>query len=90
MLFGDRVKAPADVVDIEIDWSPLIGADAIAGSAWTADAGLTVAAQSVASPKTKVRISGGAADTACTVANTVTLASGQTFARSFRLLVREL
>ena len=90
MLFGDRVKAPADVVDIELDWSSLIDTDAIADSQWTADAGLTLAPQVATSPKTKARISGGAVDTAYAVTNTVTLASGQTFARAFRVLVREL
>ena len=90
MLFGDRVKAPADILDVELDWSPLIGTDAIAGSQWEADSGVTVAPLSAASPKTRARISGGAVDTACAVTNTVTLASGQKFERAFLVLVRAL
>jgi hypothetical protein len=90
MLFGDRVKAPADIVDIELDWSSRIGTDAIADSQWSADAGLTLAPLAATSPKTKARVSGGDLDSAYTVTSTVTLASGRKFARAFRVLVRAL
>lgn len=60
-LWGFR-KAPGDVVDIALTWSDHLGdGETVSSGTWVVPAGLTAGSESVASPLTIVRVSGGSA-----------------------------
>lgn len=81
---------PAEHLDYTLDWSSLIGDDAIESSAWSAGAAVETHTPSVEGARSTVWLSitgdvGAVAD----VRNTITTAAGRTFRRSFRVVVRE-
>lgn len=82
-------KDPSDILDYQIDWSPLIGTDTITASVWVAPAGFTVQSQSFTGTAATIWLAGGAAGVH-RIQNTITTSGARTFERSVELTVEQL
>lgn len=85
-------KDPLSAEDFQLDWAAELGtADTIASSAWTVAAGLSAAnSGSITGKTTQIRLTGGTVGRTYLVTNLVTLASGQTKARSLTITIERL
>ena len=87
-------KLAAETVDYGADWAPTlsrVGDETITDSAWALISGdVTVGVDAIDADArgTSVRISGGTANTAAVVRNTVTLSDGQVLTTDAHLKVR--
>lgn len=82
-------KAPAEVLDYDIDWSKrLTTGDTIASSTWSASPNdLTLSGQTFTSTLTKVFLTGGTAIQTYNVVNTITTAFGDTMVETVLIAV---
>lgn len=89
MLYLAQPKAAAASINYSFDWTDwLSSGTTVTGSAWTADAGLTVnAAGTIVSPRTTTPVSGGTAGTSYRAHNTATASNGEIDTRSVLIVV---
>jgi len=88
--FPDVQKAPADVTDVTLDWTPYLPAGAtIASHSVSTDIGDVIAADAGMSGFTqKLRLSGGSIATFTEVTARVTTSAGLDLSRGFNAIVR--
>ncbi len=82
-------KDPSEVLDYQIDWSPLLDTDTILTSTWVVPAGLTIQSQSLTGTTATIWLSGGL-EGYHRVTNTIVTSGARTFERSVELAVRQL
>lgn len=84
-------KAPSEVLDYIIDWSPRLGVgrakDQIVESNWTVPSGITMTANSFTTLQTVIWLSGGTLDTTYTLTNDVTTLGGRTMSQSVTIKI---
>lgn len=83
-------KDPNATEDFQLDWSPVLSptSDTIATSAWTVPTGLTLVSSTTTTTSATARLAGGTLGQIYTVANVVTLASGQVKAENLRITIQ--
>jgi len=89
--FPDVQKAPTDVIDVTLDWTPFLpsGTTGLASHSVSTDLGDVIAADTGASGlKQTLRLTLGSISTFTQVTARVTTAGGLDFSRSFNALVR--
>ena len=84
-----HLKDPADVLDYEHDWTPWLGGDTIATSAWTPPDGITVDSDTHTDTTATVWISGGEAGKSYRITNHITTTGGRTVERSLPIRVQD-
>lgn len=83
------LKDPSDVLDYAVDWSRwLTDGDTVTASTWDVPAGLTKGADSHASGKATVWLSGGTAGQQYVVTNHITTTQGRQADKSLTVNVR--
>lgn len=82
------VQDPDEELDYVRDWSALLGADTIASSTWTPEAGITVNSDSFDDTTATVWISGGTLGSDYAVVNEITTAGGRTHNKTLRFRIR--
>lgn len=83
------VKGPDEIRDVPIDWSDdLPDGVTITGSAFNAEAGLSVVSSTFTDTATAVRVSGGTLGKRYGVRNQIDLSDGQVFEYPFTVQVR--
>lgn len=92
-LVREWCKAPADVMDVVIDWSAtgigvLPTGDTIASSTWTVDAGITKGTTTNTTTSTTCWVSGGTVGGNYLLTNTIVTAGGRTLTRCATVHVR--
>lgn len=83
------VKDPGELLDYDIDWSPILSNDTIVSSTWLVGAGsVVIATDQFTNTSTKVWLSGGALLDQCLLTNTVTTTGGRIMDRSVKLNIK--
>jgi hypothetical protein len=89
MSIATFLKDPNAVLDYQIDWSPWLGADTIATSAWTVPSGITKDSDTKTATTVTVWLSSGVAGTKYALTNRITTAGGRTDDRTITISVKE-
>lgn len=72
------IQDPQDVLDYPFDWSPALGTDTIATSAFSADSGIMVESDAILNPShTVVWLSGGTRNKRYGITNHIVTAGGR-------------
>lgn len=83
-------KTPDETRDITLNWQDELPAGVtIAASEFTTDPGLTITDTTALSPRTCVRVTGGAKNQRYKTVNTVTLDDGEIYQFAFTIICRE-
>ena len=86
----DFVKAPGETLDYTRYWSDwLIGDETISTSTWVVPTGLTNALATHDDTAVTIKLSGGLANHAYVVTNTITTSQGRTSVRSWLFTIKE-
>jgi hypothetical protein len=89
MSIATFVKDPNAVLDYQVDWSPWLGVDTIATSAWTLPVGITQQSASNTTTTATIWLSGGTVATKYPITNRITTAGGRTDDRTITISVKE-
>jgi hypothetical protein len=90
MAVANVAKDPDETIDLSLEWSAVLGTDAIDTSAWDAEAGLTVDSDTKTATSTTVRVLGGDLGRRYKLKNTIVTEAGQTLVRRLVVVVQEL
>ena len=82
-------KDPDEVLDFTRDWSPFLGTDTIASSAFVVPTGLTKGLETNDTTTATVWLSGGTNHAVYIVTNRITTAAGRTADRSWLITIGE-